>query len=156
MSDAASLNAALIESTVASFSNTAVGLGYTGQISIGHGAFMAIGGYTTAILMANHGVVVCGERIDYAYDDLYYLERACAVQVIAQSTGRALRPVAELSTTGWRSVAVPSTAALAGYYLLACADDTTKVTETNETPWASNSSTSLAKSAKERVRRSTL
>jgi ribulose-5-phosphate 4-epimerase/fuculose-1-phosphate aldolase len=38
-------------------------------------------------------VVVCGERIDYAYDDLYYLERACAVQVIAQSTGRALRPV---------------------------------------------------------------
>ena len=24
--------------------------GYTGQISIGHGAFMAIGGYTTAIL----------------------------------------------------------------------------------------------------------
>ena len=25
--------------------------GYTGQISLGHGAFMAIGGYTTAILM---------------------------------------------------------------------------------------------------------
>ena len=23
--------------------------GYTGQISIGHGAFMAIGGYTTAV-----------------------------------------------------------------------------------------------------------
>ena len=30
------------------------------------------------------------------------------------------------------------------------------VTETNETPWASNSSTSLAKSASERVSRSTL
>jgi branched-chain amino acid transport system permease protein len=30
--------------------------GYTGQISLGHGAFMAIGGYTTAILMADHGV----------------------------------------------------------------------------------------------------
>jgi branched-chain amino acid transport system permease protein len=30
--------------------------GYTGQISLGHGAFMAIGGYTTAILMAHHGV----------------------------------------------------------------------------------------------------
>jgi len=29
--------------------------GYTGQISIGHGAFMAIGGYTTAILTAHHG-----------------------------------------------------------------------------------------------------
>lgn len=29
--------------------------GYTGQISIGHGAFMALGGYTTAILTHNHG-----------------------------------------------------------------------------------------------------
>jgi len=30
--------------------------GYTGQVSLGHGAFMAIGGYTTAILMVDHGV----------------------------------------------------------------------------------------------------
>jgi ribulose-5-phosphate 4-epimerase/fuculose-1-phosphate aldolase len=37
--------------------------------------------------------VVCGPRIDHAYDDLYYLERACEVQVIAQSTGRSLAPV---------------------------------------------------------------
>lgn len=29
--------------------------GYTGQISIGHGAFMAFGGYATAILTHNHG-----------------------------------------------------------------------------------------------------
>jgi branched-chain amino acid transport system permease protein len=28
--------------------------GYTGQISIGHGAFMAVGGYTTAILSRDH------------------------------------------------------------------------------------------------------
>src|SRR5205823_1782452 len=28
--------------------------GYTGQISIGHGAFMAIGGYTTAIMSHDH------------------------------------------------------------------------------------------------------
>ncbi len=31
-------------------------VGYSGQISLGHGAFMAIGGYTTAILMVDHGV----------------------------------------------------------------------------------------------------
>ncbi len=31
-------------------------VGYSGQISLGHGAFMALGGYTTAILMADHGV----------------------------------------------------------------------------------------------------
>jgi branched-chain amino acid transport system permease protein len=31
-------------------------VGRSGQISLGHGAFMTIGGYTTAILMARHGV----------------------------------------------------------------------------------------------------
>jgi branched-chain amino acid transport system permease protein len=30
--------------------------GHSGQISLGHGAFMAVGAYTTAILMAHHGV----------------------------------------------------------------------------------------------------
>ena len=43
--------------------------------------------------LGNHGVVVCGARIDHAYDDLYILERACAVQVLAGSTGRPLVPV---------------------------------------------------------------
>jgi ribulose-5-phosphate 4-epimerase/fuculose-1-phosphate aldolase len=45
------------------------------------------------VFLGNHGVVVCAERIDYAYDDLYYLERACQAQVLAMSTGRAPRPV---------------------------------------------------------------
>jgi len=53
----------------------------------------AMGGADVAFL-GNHGVVVCGERIAWAYDDLYYLERACLVQVLAQSTGRPLAPVA--------------------------------------------------------------
>ncbi|MFM7705875.1 MAG: aldolase [Rubrivivax sp.] len=52
----------------------------------------AMGG-ADVVFLGNHGVVVCGARIDYAYDDLYYLERACEVQVIAQSTGRPLAPV---------------------------------------------------------------
>ncbi|MET0542124.1 MAG: aldolase [Variovorax sp.] len=43
--------------------------------------------------LANHGVIVAGARIAHAYDDLYYLERACLHQVIAQSTGRPLAPV---------------------------------------------------------------
>jgi branched-chain amino acid transport system permease protein len=30
--------------------------GYSGQISLGHGAFMGIGGYTTAILITDHGL----------------------------------------------------------------------------------------------------
>jgi branched-chain amino acid transport system permease protein len=31
-------------------------VGFSGQISLAHGAFMAVGGYTTAILMVDHGV----------------------------------------------------------------------------------------------------
>jgi ribulose-5-phosphate 4-epimerase/fuculose-1-phosphate aldolase len=45
------------------------------------------------VFLGNHGVVVCGERVAHAYDDLYYLERACMAQVLAQSTGRPLSPV---------------------------------------------------------------
>ena len=45
------------------------------------------------LFMANHGVLVCGESVAYAFDDLYYLERACMVQVLAQSTGRELRGI---------------------------------------------------------------
>ena len=53
----------------------------------------AMNGADVAFL-GNHGVVVCGARVDYAYDDLYYLERACMHQVLAQQTGRPLAPVA--------------------------------------------------------------
>lgn len=45
------------------------------------------------VFLGNHGVVVCGARIAHAYEDLYYLERACQAQVLAQSTGRPLAPV---------------------------------------------------------------
>jgi ribulose-5-phosphate 4-epimerase/fuculose-1-phosphate aldolase len=46
------------------------------------------------VFLGNHGVIVCGDRVDHAFDDLYYLERACMAQVIAMSTGRPLQPVA--------------------------------------------------------------
>lgn len=43
--------------------------------------------------LGNHGVIVCGERLEYAYDDLYYLERACQVQMIALASGIPPAPV---------------------------------------------------------------
>jgi ribulose-5-phosphate 4-epimerase/fuculose-1-phosphate aldolase len=52
----------------------------------------AMAGKDVAFL-ANHGVLVAGATLAHAYDDLYYLERACLHQVIAQSTGRPLAPV---------------------------------------------------------------
>jgi len=50
-------------------------------------------GQADVLFLGNHGVVVCGSRLDHAYDDLYYLERACMAQVMARSTGRPLAPV---------------------------------------------------------------
>ena len=43
--------------------------------------------------MRNHGVMVLGRSIAEAWDDLYYLERACEAQRLALSTGRPLREV---------------------------------------------------------------
>lgn len=43
------------------------------------------------LFLAHHGVVVCGDNVPYAFDDLYYLERSCMVQVLAQSTGGKLK-----------------------------------------------------------------
>ncbi|MEO1066930.1 MAG: aldolase [Pseudomonadota bacterium] len=42
------------------------------------------------VFLANHGVVVGGPSAAHAFDDLYYLERACRQQVLAQSTGQPL------------------------------------------------------------------
>ena len=42
------------------------------------------------ILMDNHGVLVVGESVADAWHQLYFLERACQVQVLAQSTGSPL------------------------------------------------------------------
>lgn len=45
------------------------------------------------LFLGNHGVIVVGPTVADAFDDLYYLERACQVQVLAMSTGRPLRMV---------------------------------------------------------------
>jgi ribulose-5-phosphate 4-epimerase/fuculose-1-phosphate aldolase len=45
------------------------------------------------VLMANHGVLVVAETIEHAWYDLYFLEQAARVQILAASTGDALRRV---------------------------------------------------------------
>ncbi len=50
-------------------------------------------GGKSILFMANHGVLVCGETVAKAYDRLYYLERACQVQLYAMWTGRPLKRV---------------------------------------------------------------
>jgi ribulose-5-phosphate 4-epimerase/fuculose-1-phosphate aldolase len=45
------------------------------------------------LFLANHGVIVTGSSVAWTFDDLYYLERAVMVQVLAQGTGKLLRRV---------------------------------------------------------------
>ncbi len=47
------------------------------------------------LFMANHGIIVVGDSVAAAFDDLYYLERACQTQVLAMSTGRPLKRISD-------------------------------------------------------------
>ena len=47
------------------------------------------------LFLANHGVIVTGQTMAQAFDDLYYLERACMLQVLAYGTGQGLRVISE-------------------------------------------------------------
>jgi len=57
------------------------------------------------LFMGNHGVIVVGPTVAEAFDLLYYLEKACALQVTALGTGceLALIPddVAALACSQW-------------------------------------------------------
>lgn len=53
----------------------------------------ASAGDADIIFMKHHGVLVLGPSIAKAWDDLYYLERAAEVQLLAQASGRKVLPV---------------------------------------------------------------
>jgi branched-chain amino acid transport system permease protein len=57
--------------------------GYSGQISLGHGAFMAIGGYTTAILMSDQGLELAGHTFSSDMRDIYTIPIAGVVAGVA-------------------------------------------------------------------------
>jgi ribulose-5-phosphate 4-epimerase/fuculose-1-phosphate aldolase len=50
-------------------------------------------GSKRVMFLANHGVIVVGSSVAEAFDAMYYLERACRLQVLARSMGGKLRPV---------------------------------------------------------------
>ena len=57
--------------------------GYTGQISLGHGAFMAIGGYTTAILISEQGLKLGGHTFASDMKDIWTIPLGGLVAGIA-------------------------------------------------------------------------
>ncbi len=62
-------------------------------------------GGKSVLFMGNHGVIVVAPSVAQAFDELYYLEKAAQLQVLALSTGRPLalipEPVAALAGRQW-------------------------------------------------------
>lgn len=54
-----------------------------------------IGDNVTVVMLENHGVMVIGADVPDAWQKLYFLERACQTQVLAQSTGQPLIRVSD-------------------------------------------------------------
>ncbi len=52
-------------------------------------------GDNRVLIMGNHGVMVVGDSIAKAFDELYYFERACCNYVTALATGKPLRVVSD-------------------------------------------------------------
>jgi ribulose-5-phosphate 4-epimerase/fuculose-1-phosphate aldolase len=89
------LNTALSQTAMRFHGRVAVDAHYNGlalDITEGERIARAMNG-ADVVFLGNHGVIVCAERMPVAFDDLFYLERACQAQVLAQSTGRPLAPV---------------------------------------------------------------
>jgi ribulose-5-phosphate 4-epimerase/fuculose-1-phosphate aldolase len=47
------------------------------------------------LMMANHGVTVCGRTVHEAFDDLYMLDRACELQLKARPLHKKIRLIAD-------------------------------------------------------------
>ena len=64
--------------------------------------------HADVVFLANHGVIVGGPSVAVAFDDLYFLERACRQQVLAMSTGKPLKMIEpkmlEETAREWRQV----------------------------------------------------
>ena len=52
----------------------------------------ALGG-NRILFLANHGVIVVGPSVAHAFNDLYYLEKACMAQITAMSSGHPLKRI---------------------------------------------------------------
>ncbi len=80
-------------------------VGFAGEVAYDHnygglaldmaeGERMAeVMGDKPVLMLANHGVIVCGTSVAAAFNRLYFLERACETQILAMSTGKPLHHV---------------------------------------------------------------
>lgn len=86
-----------VQSALGFYEDIAYDIGYNGlAFDASEGERMArVLGTKSVLILGNHGVIVVGETVPQAFERLYFLERAAQAQILALSTGRALKPVPE-------------------------------------------------------------
>lgn len=66
-------------------------------------------GNRSVMMMGNHGVLIASSSVAEAFDDMYYLEKACKTLTLAYSTGQELNvlsdAVAEQTASQWEEYA---------------------------------------------------
>jgi len=94
------------QTTMRYFNRVAVDDGFDGM-GLGDEAERLAGtiGNASTLIMGNHGILVVGETVARAFDNLYYFERAAETVITAYSTGKPLRvasdQVAEKTAQQW-------------------------------------------------------
>lgn len=80
------------QNTMRFFGRVAIDDGYDGM-GLGDEAERMVAGLDdkSVMIMGNHGVLVVGATVAQAFDELYYLERACETLITAYMTGKELR-----------------------------------------------------------------
>lgn len=99
------------QNTARFFRRVAIDLEYSGIADqVAEGTRLArMLGERRRLMLGNHGVIVVAATVAEAYDDLYYLERACRTLMLAYGAGRPLAvlpdAVAEATARGWEAYA---------------------------------------------------
>jgi ribulose-5-phosphate 4-epimerase/fuculose-1-phosphate aldolase len=95
------------QNTARFFKRVAYDLGYEGMANSdaeGNRLAALLGNHKT-MMLGNHGVLIAAATVAEAFDELYYLERACQTLVLAYSTGQKLNvmsdKVAEQTARDW-------------------------------------------------------
>lgn len=95
------------QNTARFYKRVAYDLGYEGMANSdaeGNRLAALLGNHKT-MMMGNHGVLIAAASVAEAFDELYYLERACQTLVLAYSTGQKLNvmsdEVAERTARDW-------------------------------------------------------
>jgi ribulose-5-phosphate 4-epimerase/fuculose-1-phosphate aldolase len=71
-------------------------------------------GNTYFMILRNHGLLTCGESIADAFTYMYFLQKSCEIQLMAQATGQAMIKVPDQILAGIKAQAKEVTRAAGG------------------------------------------